>query len=116
MDAPDQAKLFVGGISWDTNEETLRDHFRKYGDVVDSVIMKDRNTGSTRGFGFVLFSDSSASDKALRDKHVISGRTVSFSFNLTFLSLHSLFLFFVFPSPLFRQKEQHRFFFVFMYC
>ncbi|XP_031481802.1 heterogeneous nuclear ribonucleoprotein 1-like isoform X2 [Nymphaea colorata] len=76
MDAPDQAKLFVGGISWDTNEETLRDHFKKYGDVVDSVIMRDRNTGSTRGFGFVLFSDSSASDKALQDKHVISGRTV----------------------------------------
>ncbi|XP_043711205.1 heterogeneous nuclear ribonucleoprotein 1-like [Telopea speciosissima] len=72
----DQAKLFVGGISWETSEETLQDHFNKYGDVVESVIMRDKNTGSARGFGFVLFSDPSVADKALQDKHVILGRTV----------------------------------------
>nr|DAD41575.1 TPA_asm: hypothetical protein HUJ06_015898 [Nelumbo nucifera] len=72
----DQGKLFVGGISWETNENTLKDHFKKYGDVVESVIMRDRNTGNARGFGFVLFSDPSAADKALQDKHVILGRTV----------------------------------------
>ncbi|XP_077233897.1 RNA-binding protein 1-like [Tasmannia lanceolata] len=72
----DQGKLFVGGISWETSEETLKDHFSNYGEVVDSVIMRDRNTGSARGFGFVLFSDQSAADKALQEKHVILGRTV----------------------------------------
>ncbi|XP_042496420.1 heterogeneous nuclear ribonucleoprotein 1-like [Macadamia integrifolia] len=72
----DQAKLFVGGISWETSDETLKDHFGKYGDVVESVIMRDKNTGSARGFGFVLFSDPSVADKALQDKHVILGRTV----------------------------------------
>ncbi|KAF8406176.1 hypothetical protein HHK36_008256 [Tetracentron sinense] len=72
----DQVKLFVGGISWETNEDTLKDHFNKYGDVVESVIMRDKSTGEARGFGFVLFSDSSAADKALQDKHVILGRTV----------------------------------------
>ncbi|KAF8404841.1 hypothetical protein HHK36_009730 [Tetracentron sinense] len=72
----DQGKLFVGGISWETNEDTLKDHFNKYGDVVESVIMREKSTGNARGFGFVLFSDPSAADKALQDKHVILGRMV----------------------------------------
>eukprot|EP00268_Persea_americana_P037775 TRINITY_DN3748_c0_g1_i1.p1 TRINITY_DN3748_c0_g1~~TRINITY_DN3748_c0_g1_i1.p1 ORF type:complete len:381 (+),score=83.21 TRINITY_DN3748_c0_g1_i1:285-1427(+) len=72
----EQGKLFVGGISWETKEETLSDHFDKYGEVVESVVMRDRMTGSARGFGFVLFSDPSAADKALHEKHVILGRTV----------------------------------------
>ncbi|XP_058080538.1 heterogeneous nuclear ribonucleoprotein 1-like [Magnolia sinica] len=73
----DQAKLFVGGISWETNEESLKEHFGKYGVVLESVIMRDRSTGNARGFGFVLFSDPSAADRALQEpKHVILGRTV----------------------------------------
>ncbi|ERN18541.1 hypothetical protein AMTRI_Chr12g238820 [Amborella trichopoda] len=72
----DQGKLFVGGISWETNEEILKDHFKQYGEVLDAVIMRDRNTGSARGFGFVVFSDSNVADKALQEKHVIAGRTV----------------------------------------
>lgn len=72
----DQGKLFVGGISRETTEGTLRDHFSKYGNVVSSVVAKDRNTKSPRGFGFVLFSEPSSADKALQDTHVILGRTV----------------------------------------
>ncbi|XP_057973499.1 heterogeneous nuclear ribonucleoprotein 1-like [Malania oleifera] len=72
----DQAKLFVGGISWETSEDSLRDHFNKYGNVLGSVIARDRNTGSPRGFGFVWFSDPSSADRALQDKHVVVGRTV----------------------------------------
>lgn len=74
----DQAKLFVGGISRETSEETLKYHFRSYGTVVGSVIAKDRSTNHPRGFGFVWFSDSSSVDKALEDPHVILGRTVRF--------------------------------------
>ncbi|KAL6012898.1 hypothetical protein ACLOJK_003387 [Asimina triloba] len=73
----DQAKLFVGGISWDTTEDTLKDHFGEYGAVLESTIMRDKSTGNARGFGFVVFSDPSAADKALQEpKHVILGRTV----------------------------------------
>ncbi|PQP93473.1 RNA-binding protein Musashi homolog 2-like [Prunus yedoensis var. nudiflora] len=72
----DQAKLFVGGISRETSEETLKYHFRSYGTVLGSVIAKDRSTNNPRGFGFVWFSDSSSVDKALEDPHVILGRTV----------------------------------------
>ncbi|KAL7262367.1 hypothetical protein ACSBR1_000697 [Camellia fascicularis] len=72
----DQNKLFVGGISRETTEDTLTDHFGRYGAIVGSVIARDRNTGSARGFGFVSFSDSSAVDKALQDSHTILERTV----------------------------------------
>lgn len=73
----DVGKLFVGGISRDTSDVTLRNHFTKYGDVSSSIIAKDRLTGAPRGFGFVTFSDPSSVDKALLDHHhVIAGRTV----------------------------------------
>ncbi|XP_061372026.1 heterogeneous nuclear ribonucleoprotein 1-like isoform X1 [Gastrolobium bilobum] len=72
----DRAKLFVGGISRDTNEDILKHHFAKYGTVSGSTISIDRSTRSPRGFGFVTFSDLSAADKALQDSHVILGRTV----------------------------------------
>ncbi|XVF36461.1 hypothetical protein REPUB_Repub19eG0060700 [Reevesia pubescens] len=72
----DKGKLFVGGISRETSEAILKDHFSKYGNVVSSVVAKDRNTKAPRGFGFVLFSEPSSADKALQDTHVVLGRTV----------------------------------------
>ncbi|KAL0586869.1 hypothetical protein ABG067_003489 [Albugo candida] len=50
-------KLFIGGVSWETTEETLRDHFGKYGALTDAALMKDKFSGQPRGFGFVTFAD-----------------------------------------------------------
>lgn len=72
----EQGKLFVGGISRETSEDILKEHFSRYGIVLGSVVAKDRCTKNPRGFGFVWFSDSSSADKALQDTHVILGRTV----------------------------------------
>ncbi|KAL3637505.1 hypothetical protein CASFOL_018673 [Castilleja foliolosa] len=72
----DQGKLFIGGISWDTNEERLKEYFGAYGEVVEAVIMRDRTTGRARGFGFVVFSDPAAAERVVKDKHMIDGRTV----------------------------------------
>ncbi|XP_019417665.1 PREDICTED: heterogeneous nuclear ribonucleoprotein 1-like [Lupinus angustifolius] len=72
----DQGKLFIGGISWDTNEDKLRDYFGNYGDVCHASVMRDKNTGKPRGFAFVVFSDPSVIDRVLEDTHVIDGRTV----------------------------------------
>ncbi|KAL6592273.1 hypothetical protein ACP70R_049537 [Stipagrostis hirtigluma subsp. patula] len=69
-------KIFVGGVAWETTEETFSKHFEKYGAITDSVIMKDKHTKMPRGFGFVTFSDPSVIDKVLEDEHVIDGRTV----------------------------------------
>ena len=69
-------KLFVGGIAQETTEETLKNYFGRYGGVKESKIIRDRNTGNGRGFGFVTFEDPSVANNVLRDKHVILRRTV----------------------------------------
>ncbi|KAL5984668.1 hypothetical protein ACLOJK_041289 [Asimina triloba] len=72
----DLGKLFIGGISWDTNEERLKEYFKMYGEVVEAVIMKDRTTGRARGFGFVVFADPAVAERVVMEKHTIDGRTV----------------------------------------
>ncbi|KAL6542945.1 hypothetical protein OROHE_010465 [Orobanche hederae] len=69
-------KLFVGGISWETSEERLKEYFGAFGEVIEAVIMRDRTTGRARGFGFIVFSDASVAEKVVRERHVIDGRTV----------------------------------------
>lgn len=47
----------MGGISYATDEASLRKHFEAYGEVLDSVVLSDRSTGKPRGFGFIHFAD-----------------------------------------------------------
>ena len=90
---PDQSKVFVGGIPWETSEVRLKEYFGAFGDVVEAVIMKDRATGRARGFGFVEFSDPSLVERVLMEKHTIDGRLVRsrlfffFVFAVLFLGL-----------------------------
>ncbi|KAJ7960870.1 heterogeneous nuclear ribonucleoprotein 1-like [Quillaja saponaria] len=72
----DLGKLFIGGISWDTDEERLKEYFGKYGEVIEAVIMRDRATGRARGFGFIVFADPALAERVIMDKHIIDGRTV----------------------------------------
>lgn len=72
----DQGKLFIGGISWETSEDKLKEYFGSYGEVSQAVVMRDKATGRPRGFGFVVFSDPSILDRVLQEKHIIDGRTV----------------------------------------
>lgn len=78
--AMEPGKIFVGGISWDTNEDRLRGYFQTFGEVVEAVIMKDRATGRARGFGFVIYADPAVAELVVRQKHIIDGRTVSCSY------------------------------------
>ncbi|XP_017227251.1 heterogeneous nuclear ribonucleoprotein 1 [Daucus carota subsp. sativus] len=74
--AMETGKLFIGGISWDTNEDSLKEYFQTFGEVVEAVIMKDRATGRARGFGFVVFADAAVAERVVKAKHMIDGRTV----------------------------------------
>ncbi|XP_068659211.1 glycine-rich RNA-binding protein GRP1A-like [Aristolochia californica] len=56
-------RCFVGGLAWATDDRSLERAFSAYGDVVDSKIISDRETGRSRGFGFVTFSN----EQAMRD-------------------------------------------------
>lgn len=72
------SKLFVGGISWNTNDNSLQEAFSKYGEVVEARIIYDRESGRSRGFGFVTFNtseDASAAIQAL-DGQELDGRTI----------------------------------------
>ncbi|KAL4566896.1 hypothetical protein LXL04_031022 [Taraxacum kok-saghyz] len=73
---PDNGKLFIGGISWDTDEDRLREYFSSYGEVIEAVIMRDRLTGRARGFGFIVFIDPAVAERVVMEKHMIDGRTV----------------------------------------
>ncbi|KAM4707833.1 cold-inducible RNA-binding protein-like isoform 4-T4 [Discoglossus pictus] len=55
--AADEGKLFIGGLSFDTNEQSLEDVFCKYGPLSDSIVVRDRETQRSRGFGFVTFEN-----------------------------------------------------------
>jgi cold-inducible RNA-binding protein len=52
------AKVYVGNLSSETTEETLSKVFSELGHVIDAIIMRDRDTGTSRGFGFVTFGSS----------------------------------------------------------
>ncbi|KAK8450921.1 hypothetical protein SEVIR_6G121600v4 [Setaria viridis] len=69
-------KIFIGGLSKDTSMGTFKEHFGKYGDITDAVIMKDRYTQKPRGFGFITFADPAVVDRVIEDEHVINGKPV----------------------------------------
>ena len=58
-------KLFVGGLSWNTDDNGLRMAFEQHGEVTEAKVITDRDTGRSRGFGFVTFSDDTAADNAV---------------------------------------------------
>ncbi len=60
-------RLFVGGLSWGTDDEGLRQAFETFGEVTDVKVITDRETGRSRGFGFVTFTDDSAANNAINE-------------------------------------------------
>jgi heterogeneous nuclear ribonucleoprotein A1/A3 len=58
-------KIFVGGIRRDINEDQLKEYFSQYGGVTECLLVKDKATGLSRGFGFVTFDDTDTVDKVI---------------------------------------------------
>lgn len=74
-------KLFIGGLSWNTDDSSLRARFEEFGAVADAVVIRERETGRSRGFGFVTFSEESQADAAVAqmDNQEFDGRTIRVS-------------------------------------
>ena len=72
------SKLFIGGLSWSTDDVTLRSRFEEFGQVDEAVVVKDRDTGRSRGFGFVRFSNSDEAEAAMKamNNQEFEGRTI----------------------------------------
>ncbi len=71
-------KLFVGGLAWRVDDEMLRRHFEQYGVVTDAKVIHDRDTGRSRGFGFVTYQEEADADRAKEELNgsMHEGRTI----------------------------------------
>merc|ERR1719285_1197125 len=70
-------KVFVGGLNLKTTEDTFKEHFSKFGELVDAVVMSDQYTKRSRGFGFVEFSTVEQVDACQAARpHVLDGKEV----------------------------------------
>ncbi|KAH0928542.1 hypothetical protein HID58_014269 [Brassica napus] len=68
-------KVFVGGLAWVTQKEAMHDHFIKYGDILEAVVIFDKLTRRSKGYGFVTFKDAEAAKRACEDPTpIINGR------------------------------------------
>ncbi len=71
-------KLFVGGLAWATTDDSLRVAFEQFGEVAEAKVITDRETGRSRGFGFVTLStdEEAQAAQAAMDGSELDGRTV----------------------------------------
>jgi len=71
-------KLFVGSLPWTITDQSLQQTFEAHGTVVSAKIIKDRDTGRSRGFGFVEMENSTDAQKAIRalNESELEGRNI----------------------------------------
>ena len=70
--------LFVGGLAWATTDDSLRESFESFGTVTEAKVIMDRETGRSRGFGFVTFETDEQAQEAIAgmDGQNLEGRTI----------------------------------------
>ncbi|MFA5770050.1 MAG: RNA-binding protein [Patescibacteria group bacterium] len=68
----DKNKIFVGSLPWSINNDSLKELFTQYGEVTEAVVIMDRETQKSKGFGFVTFATEESAQKALE----MSGKEV----------------------------------------
>ncbi|KNZ59579.1 hypothetical protein VP01_16g5 [Puccinia sorghi] len=75
-DMPDEGKMFVGGLNWETTEDALKQYFAQFGNVVHCTIMRDPTNGRSRGFAFLTFSDPTVVNKVMVKEHFLDGKLI----------------------------------------
>uniref|UniRef100_A0A0K2UA63 RRM domain-containing protein n=1 Tax=Lepeophtheirus salmonis TaxID=72036 RepID=A0A0K2UA63_LEPSM len=77
-------KLFVGGLPYHTTDKSLREHFEVFGEIEEAVVITDRTTGKSRGYGFVIMQNKDDAERACKEPNpIIDGRKANV--NLAFL-------------------------------
>ncbi len=74
-------KLYIGNLSWGTKTEDLKSHFEQFGAVSDAIVITDRQSGRSRGFGFVTMDNDDEARKAMEESngHELDGRPLKCS-------------------------------------
>lgn len=65
----DSKKLYVGNLPWAVTNESLHDMFASYGEIVEAIVISDRMSGRSKGFGFVTFANEADAEKAVAEMH-----------------------------------------------
>ncbi|BFZ57969.1 hypothetical protein PYCC9005_005026 [Savitreella phatthalungensis] len=68
--------MFVGGLNWETTDQSLREYFEQFGRVTDAMVMRDGATGRSRGFGFLTFADASIVTGVVQKEHFLDGKII----------------------------------------
>lgn len=71
-------KLFVGSLAWGTTDASLAEAFAAFGEVIEAKVITDRDSGRSRGFGFVTMVDQEAADAAISgmNEQELDGRKI----------------------------------------
>ncbi|MEM7435385.1 MAG: RNA-binding protein [Myxococcota bacterium] len=71
-------KLFVGGLSWNTDNSQLQQAFEACGAVAEAKVITDRESGRSRGFGFVTYENEESAQRAIEELNgsTLDGRTI----------------------------------------
>jgi cold-inducible RNA-binding protein len=74
-------KLYVGNLPWSIDDKGLKELFTSYGDIEEAILIKDKFSGRSKGFGFVTFTDDSSAQKAVSEMHQkeVDGRPLTVS-------------------------------------
>ncbi len=72
------AKIYVGNLPFSVTQESLKELFAPFGDTEEVVVISDKFSGRSKGFGFVTFTDKAAADKAVADMNgkEVDGREI----------------------------------------
>ncbi|MBA0686012.1 hypothetical protein Goari_013642 [Gossypium aridum] len=67
-------KIFIGGLAWETQRDTIRRYFEQFGEILEAVVITDKTTGRSKGYGFVTFKDPEAAMRACQNPAPIIDR------------------------------------------
>lgn len=70
-------KIFIGGLTRETTDDMLKEYFIKFGDIVESIVMRDKMSGVSRGFGFVKYADPQSVQEVLKSRpHTLDNKKI----------------------------------------
>ncbi|KAH8158158.1 hypothetical protein CIB48_g10091 [Xylaria polymorpha] len=74
--AKEDGKMFIGGLNWETTDQSLREYFTQFGEVTECTVMRDGATGRSRGFGFLTFKDPKTVNIVMVKEHFLDGKLI----------------------------------------
>ncbi len=74
----DKKKLFVGNLPWSLNNDSLKELFSQFGEVIEAIVIMDNMAGRSKGFGFVTFANEEDAKRAIEEMHEkeVDGRNI----------------------------------------